>query len=81
MYLLKEYPKAISTMLVGIAVTYLTGKIPDEYLSTENINTFQMIIGGLAVYLFGRFQRLTKSEAELLNETEKKESRNQVIND
>ena len=73
--LISEYPKAISRFIIGALVTYLTGKIPAEYLSPELVEYAQIILGGLTIYLVGRFTRLPKSEVPLTK------NRNQIIND
>lgn len=62
--ILKEYPKAIASFLTGIVVTYLTGKIPTEYLSQEIISAAQVILGSASFLVLGRFTRLSKTEAE-----------------
>ena len=76
--LLNEYPKAIATLLIGVAVTYLTGKIPEAFLNPGIVSAAQTIVGGGAAILFGRFIRLTKGEAEVVKNIEKEESKDQL---
>ena len=76
--LIEEYPKAISRLVVGVAVTFLTGKIPPEILSPEIVSSAQTIIAGITVYLVGRFTRFPKSEVAVIKEAEKEEDRNQL---
>jgi len=70
--LIEQYPKAITTFIVGVAVVFLTGRIPAEYLAPEIVNTAQTLIGGLVVLGLGRFTRLKKTEATLLTKAETK---------
>ena len=65
--IVKEYPKAIASLCVGIAVTYLTGKIPEGFLSPSIIEAAQVVIAAGTTILLGRFTRLTKSEATVIN--------------
>lgn len=58
---LYEYKKAIITLLVGVVV-FLLRKVLGEVLTPELITAIELIIAGL----FGRFIRMTKSEAEQL---------------
>lgn len=76
--LINEYPKAIATLLIGVAVTYLTGKIPEAFLSPGIVSAAQTIVGGAAAIAFGRFIRLTKNEAEVVKKIEKEESKVQL---
>lgn len=70
--LINEYPKAIASLLIGVAVTYLSGKIPDEYLSPAVIQSAQVVIAGITMTIFGRFIRLTKTESEILKDPDNK---------
>lgn len=60
-HFIEEYPKAISRFIIGIAVTYLTGKIPAELMSPEVVSAAQVIVATLTVYLVGRYTRFAKS--------------------
>lgn len=71
MEILKEYPKMISTVVVGILVTYLTGKIPNEYLSPENVTYAQTLIGAVFTFYAGKFFKLSKTEAVIFNQIKK----------
>ena len=67
MNLLTEYPKAIASLVVGVLVTVLTGVVGSDYLSPANVNAAQIIIGGAATLLLGRYTRLPKSEAVVID--------------
>ena len=70
--LINEYPKAIAALLIGVSVTYLTGKISPEYLSPVVIQSAQLILTGIAATIFGRFIRLTRTEAKVLKDPDNK---------
>lgn len=71
-----ENPKLIVTAFVGI-VLFLIQKfvfnIPDEIRGYVDL-----LLANIFLFLIGRFTRITKSEAELLNEINKEDSRDQL---
>jgi hypothetical protein len=75
---INEYPKAIARFAIGLIVTYLTGKIPDAWLSPEIIQSAQVIIAAFAFTIFGKYIRLSKSEAETLEAVESSEERDHL---
>lgn len=80
MYLLKEYPKAIATIIAAVLLNYFGYLIPLEYKTIAGMN-LETIITGILIVMFGRYIRLTKEESYTLDNIKKTESRNQVIND
>lgn len=61
--LIKEYPKAISSLIIAVIVYYGAGKIPSELLSPEITEYVKIILTGTFTVLFGRYIRLSKTEA------------------
>ena len=76
MNLINEYPKAIASFVIGALVTYLTGKVPGDLLSPPMIQSAQVIVATIAFSIFGKYTRLTKTEAETLKTVE--DDRNQL---
>lgn len=81
MYLLKEYPKAIATLIAGVLIVYSSKYLPAELIPLIDKPTLELILTGVVAMIFGKFTRLTKDESELLKEINSKETRNQVTND
>jgi len=71
-----ENPKAIVTAFTGIVLFVIQKYVFD--LSPEVEGYVNIILPSLFLMLLGRYTRITKSEAELLNEINKEDSRDQL---
>lgn len=80
MYLMKEYPKAIASLSAIFIVNLLGDFIPEEMKTIVGIN-LQTVLSGVLIVIFGRYIRLTKEESYILDNIQKTESKNQIIND
>lgn len=80
MYILKEYPKAIASLIAIVLLNYFGYLIPEEMKTIAGVN-LEVVISGVLMIIFGRYIRLTKEESYVLDNIKKTESKNQVIND
>ena len=71
-----ENPKAITTAFTGIVLFVIQKYVFD--LSPEVEGYVNIILPSLFLMLLGRYTRISKSEAELLNEINKEDSRDQA---
>lgn len=76
--LINEYPKAIASFVIGALVTYLAGKVPEDLLSPPMVQSAQVIVATIAFTVFGKYIRLTKTEAETLKGEENLLDKNQL---
>lgn len=68
---IKEYPRAIASLIISAVIYYGAGKIPQDLISPENVEYARVFLSGIFIILFGRYTRLTKTEAtELSNSDE-----------
>lgn len=67
MNLLQEYPKALTMLVMGVILYFVKPYVP-ELFSPEIQGALELLVGGLVIFLFGKFSRLSKSEAEKLND-------------
>ena len=80
MYFLKEYPKAIASLVAIILLNYFGYLIPEEMKVIAGVN-LETVISGILIVVFGRYIRLSKEESYILDNIKKTESKNQVVND
>ena len=66
-----EYRKAITTFIVGVILYFGKNNLP-ELFSPEVVQMIEIGIGAIIVGLIGHWTRLSSSQAEVLNEIEKK---------
>jgi len=66
-----EYKKAITTFIVGIILYFGRNNLP-ELFSPEVTQMIETGIGVIIAGLIGHWTRLSSSQAEVLNEIEKK---------
>lgn len=81
MEFLKQYQKALATLGAGILIMFASKFLPADLIPFLDKPTIEMLLTGVIAIVFGRYIRLTKDEAEVLNEINKSDNRNQVIND
>lgn len=80
MYLIKEYPKAIASLIAIVLINYFGYLIPEEMKVIAGVN-LETVLSGVLIVFFGRYIRLTKEESYVLDNIQKTESKNQIIND
>lgn len=66
MNLLQEYPKALTTVAVGV-IFYFGRQFLPELFTQEVNNAIEVVIGAVILILLGRFTRIKSSEANELS--------------
>lgn len=66
---MNQYPKAISAVVVGL-LYYVAKKYLglEDLLSEDYRGYIDIVVNGLVAYLFGRYTRMTTSEAKYVED-------------